>query len=245
MLQVIRITAGYGKKTVLKEVSLTLNEAKIASLIGPNGSGKSTLLKTIIGIIKAEHGEIIYSGNRINGSSPAVNVRRGLQYVPQGNIVFNDLSVIENLRMGGYILSDRDAVENRVTEVFELFPIMRERKHMNAGDLSGGEKQMLSFGRALMLRPQLLLLDEPSLGLSRKAVNTAFSMIKHIAVGYGTSILIAEQNVSEVLKISDIVYVMVLGQIVAVDIPENLPKERIKDLFLGTANSQKKPILPE
>jgi branched-chain amino acid transport system ATP-binding protein len=176
---------------------------------------------------------VLFNGNRLNGNSPARNIGKGIVYVPQGNTVFNDLTVLENLQMGAYLLTDKTLIEQRMREVFDLFPELAERKNLDAGNLSGGEKQMLALGRALMLKPEVLLLDDPSLGLSRKAVTRAFDTIKGIAKRYNTAVLIVEQNVHEVLRISDRVYVMVLGKVAAHDAPANLTRERIKGLFLG------------
>ncbi len=163
-----------------------------------------------------------------------MNIREGIVYVPQGNTVFNDLTVLENLYMGGYILSDKNLLESRIKEVFSLFPEIEERKHMDAANLSGGEKQMLALGRALMLKPELLLLDEPSLGLSPKAVKKAFEAIKIVREKFGTTILIVEQKVREVLEIADRVYVLQLGIVVLEDQAGNLKDgSKIKRAFLG------------
>lgn len=233
MLEIRNIEASYNKKPVLNGVSLGMKKGEVVALIGPNGAGKSTLLKTIIGIIKPSRGEIIFNGKRLDGSSPTENIRKGIVYVPQGNTVFNDLTVFENLQMGAYTVSDKSIIEGRINDVFILFPEIKERKHLDAGDLSGGEKQMLALGRALMLKPELLLLDEPSLGLSPKALRTTFETIKGIVKSFNASILIVEQNVREVMEISDSVCVMVMGKIVVHDVPANLTKERIKEMFLG------------
>ena len=233
MLELKNIEAGYNKKPVLKNVSMNLRKGEIVALIGPNGAGKSTVIKTVMGLVKAKKGYIFYDGNPINDNKPDKNIRQGIVYVPQGNTVFSDLSVLENLYMGGYILPDKNILETRVKEVFTLFPEIKERKSMDAGNLSGGEKQMLALGRALMLNPDLLLLDEPSLGLSPKAIKKAFEASKTVREKFDATILIVEQKVKEVFKISDRVYVLAMGQVVAEDIPDNLSKEKIKELFLG------------
>ena len=233
MLELRDIEAGYNKKPVLSGVSLTVNKGEIVALIGPNGAGKSTVLKTVIGLLKVRQGEIVCKNVHLNGNSPSANVAKGIVYVPQGNAVFNDLTVLENLEMGAFILNDEAVIKQRVLEVFLLFPELLERKHLDAGNLSGGEKQMLALGRALMLKPELLLLDEPSLGLSPQAVKKAFDTIKGIAKDFNTGVLIVEQNVHEVMRIADRVYVMVMGRVVAHDQSDNFTKERIKKLFLG------------
>jgi branched-chain amino acid transport system ATP-binding protein len=233
MLELKDIEAGYNKKPVLNGVSMTVNRGEIVALMGPNGAGKSTVLKTVIGVLKTRQGAVLFNGERLNGNSPAKIIGRGIVYVPQGNAVFNDLTVLENLQMGAFLLTDNTLIEQRMQDVFGLFPEIAERKNMDAGNLSGGEKQMLALGRALMLKPEVLLLDEPSLGLSPKAVKKAFETIKGIAKHYNTAVLMVEQNVQEALRISDRVYVMVLGKVAAHDAPANLTWERIKRLFLG------------
>lgn len=233
MLELKDIEAGYNSKPVLHGVSLNVGKGEVVALIGPNGSGKSTVLKTVMGILKPRRGEILCKGGPIKGNTPFNNIRSGIAYVPQGNSVFSDLTVSENLRMGGYTLKDETLVNARIAEVFDLFPEIGKRKDADAGNLSGGEKQMLALGRALMLRPEVLLLDEPSLGLSPKAVKKSFWTIKNISTQFRTSILIVEQNVKSVLEIADRAYVLRLGKVVLTDTSENLTPERIKQAFLG------------
>jgi branched-chain amino acid transport system ATP-binding protein len=234
MLDLKNIEAGYNKKPVLNNVSINLRKGEIVALIGPNGAGKSTVIKTVMGIVKARKGEINYNGNSINRNSPVRNIKQGIVYVPQGNTVFSDLTVLENLQMGGYVLSDKSIVEDRIKEVFNLFPEIEERKDLDAGNLSGGEKQMLAIGRALMLKPDLLLLDEPSLGLAPKSIKKAFEAIKVIRDKFNTTILIVEQKVKEVLAIADRVYVLRLGKVVLEDNAANLKDVSvIKKAFLG------------
>ena len=234
MLELKNIEAGYNKKPVLNNVSINLRKGEIVALIGPNGAGKSTVIKTVMGIVKARKGEIIYNGNPINGNNPVGNIKQGIVYVPQGNTVFSDLTVLENLQMGGYILSDKTILEDRIKGVFNLFPEIEKRKNMDAGQLSGGEKQMLAIGRALMLNPELLLLDEPSLGLAPKSIKKAFEAIKIIRDKFNTTILIVEQKVKEVLEIADRVYVLRLGKVVLEDNADNLKDVSvIKKAFLG------------
>lgn len=233
MLELKDIEAGYNSKPVLQGVSLNVGKGEVVALIGPNGSGKSTVLKTVMGIIRPRKGEILYGNLPIIGHSPFKNIRKGIAYVPQGNSVFSDLTVGENLRMGGYTLKDKTLVKARITEVFTLFPEIEKRKDADAGNLSGGEKQMLALGRVLMLRPEILLLDEPSLGLSPKAVMKSFKMIKNISTQFKTSILIVEQNVRSVLEIADRAYILRLGKVLLTDISVNLTPENIKQAFLG------------
>lgn len=233
MLELKNIEAGYNKKPVLNGVSMTVKKGEIVALIGPNGAGKSTVLKTIIGVLKTRQGAVLFNGERLDGNPPAKIIGKGIVYVPQGNAVFNDLTVLENLQMGAFLLTDKTLIAQRMQEVFNLFPEIAERKNMDAGNLSGGEKQMLALGRALMLQPEVLLLDESSLGLSPKAVKATFDTIRGIAKRFNTAVLMVEQNVQEALRISDRVYVMVLGKVAAHDTPANLTRERIKALFLG------------
>jgi len=234
MLELKNIEAGYNKKPVLNNVSMNLRKGEIVALIGPNGAGKSTVIKTVIGIVKARKGEIIYNGNSINENNPVRNIKQGIVYVPQGNTVFSDLTVLENLQMGGYILQDKNILKDRIREVFNLFPEIEERKYLDAGQLSGGEKQMLAIGRALMLNPSLLLLDEPSLGLAPKSIKKAFEAIKIIRDKFNTTILIVEQKVKEVLEIAGRVYVLRLGKVVLEDNAANLKDVSvIKKAFLG------------
>lgn len=233
MLELKDIEAGYNRKPVLQGVYLNVNKGEVLALIGPNGAGKSTVIKTVMGMVRARHGEILYEGLPINGNLPIENIRKGIAYVPQGNSVFSDLTVIENLKMGGYLIKSNTLLKSRMSEVFNLFPEIEKRKDLDAGNLSGGEKQMLALGRALMLRPKLLLLDEPSLGLSPQAVTKSFETIRNISRQFNTSILIVEQNVKKVLEIADNVSIMRLGKVVLRDKAANLTQQRIKEAFLG------------
>ena len=233
MLEVIELQTGYGKKQVLFGVSLEVRAGEIVGIIGPNGSGKSTALKTICGLIQPWEGHIKFEGNILNGSTPAKNVRRGITFAPQGNRVFSDLSVLENLQIGGYSLPKKD-LGNRIESVLVMFPVLRERLKQIAGKLSGGEQQMLALARALIPKPKLLMLDEPSLGLSPNLVKDTFYKISEIAQETGVGILIVEQRVRDVLQICDRVYSFKLGKIAFSGKPEELQKdkEKLKELFL-------------
>ncbi len=233
VLEIIGLEAGYNRKPVLHGVSLTVGPGEIVAIIGPNGAGKSTVLKTVIGMLASKKGDMLYHGARTNGNKPPANVNLGIAYSPQGNMVFDDLTVTENLAIGGYTLADKAVAASRMAGVFTLFPELGARRKNDAGDLSGGEKQMLALGRVLMLRPKLLLLDEPSLGLAPAALKKSFETIRGIRDKYQTAMLIVEQNVDAVFAIADRVYVMALGKVVAEDVPVNLPRERLKRLFLG------------
>ncbi len=225
--------AGYGKKIILNDISIGIEESKISAFIGPNGAGKSTLLKAIMGIVKVTAGEIKYLNKNIVNREPEENVKDGISFVPQGNRVFMDLKVIENLEIGGYLIKDKNLLKDRVEEVLDIFLPLKNKLKNEAGDLSGGEKQQLALARALMLKPKLLMLDEPSLGLSPKLVQQAFEVIKNIKVKYGCTIIIVEQKVRDVLKIADKVYALKLGKIVFEGTPEELQTgDKLKEIFL-------------
>ncbi len=206
--------AGYGKKSVLRNISLDVDDGAIVGLIGPNGAGKSTLLKALIGIVQVPNGEVYFNSSNITRLTTEERVARGLSFVPQGNRVFAELSVRENIEVGGYLLSDKQVVGERMELVLQLFPELRDRLKQTAGQLSGGEKQQLALCRALMLNPKVLMLDEPSLGLSPKLVTHAFDTIKSINVKFGTTILIVEQKVRELLHIVQRVHALRMGEIV-------------------------------
>ena len=233
LLQVQGLVTGYHKKRVLHGVSLQVDAGEIVALIGHNGAGKSTTLKSIMGFMKADQGTIVYQGRSINNCPPDHNVRQGISFVPQGRAVFSDLSVMENLELGAYTLrEDGGVVGNRLRQVFELFPILNERKWQKAGLLSGGQQQMLALGMALMLTPKVLLLDEPSLGLAPLLVQRVMESVQEINTRFGTAILLVEQNVKQALRISQRVYVMKVGQIALTDSAANvLNQEQLWHLF--------------
>lgn len=221
MLEVKNIQTGYGKKQVLFDTSLEVKQGEIVAIIGPNGAGKSTILKAVCGLIPVWDGEILFNDTPINGSSPAKNVKRGITFCPQGNRVFDELSVIENLQIGGIHLKTIELKE-RIDGILKLFPILKDRLRQNAGSLSGGEKQMLALCRTLIPKPKLLMLDEPSLGLSPNLVSAAFEKIIEINKDTGIAILIVEQKVREVLKISHRVYGLKLGKVEFAGKPEEI-----------------------
>jgi len=233
LLEVKNIFAHYGLVEALKGISLKVNQGEIVALIGPNGAGKSTTLKAICGLIKPTSGEIVFQGEIINGLAPYKLVERGLSLVPEGRRVFSTMTVLENLEMGAFIRNDKKTIEENINQVFGLFPILKERQKQRAGTLSSGEQQMLALGRALMLKPKLLLLDEPSLGLSPNYVEIVFEKIKEINQE-GTTILLVEQNARKALEYCHRGYVFSIGQIFLEDKAENLLKnEKIKEAFLG------------
>ena len=232
MLNVNALHTGYGKKPVLFGPSLEVNKGEIVAIIGPNGAGKSTILKAVCGLITVWKGDIHFYGTCINDSSPAQNVKRGITFCPQGNRVFDELTVSENLQIGGIHL-DKDKLIARIDDVFRVFPILKDRLKQNAGTLSGGEKQMLALGRALIPEQKLLLLDEPSLGLSPGLISDAFEQVQQVNSEKGTSILIVEQKVRQVLKICDRVYGIKLGKVAFDGEPEELMEHReLRNVFL-------------
>lgn len=225
--------AGYGQKIILNNVSIQLQKGEIVALIGPNGAGKSTLLKVLMGIVKAKEGRISINGVVTTNRSAEENVLNGISFVPQGNRVFTELTVIENLEMGVYLVKDRTESKKRIGKMLEFFPDLQERVKLHAGKLSGGEKQQLAIARALVLNPQILLLDEPSLGLSPKLVTMAFEKILQINEEFKTTILIVEQKVREVLRIAHWVYGMRMGQIVFNGAPTELNQgDTLRKIFL-------------
>ena len=225
--------AGYGKKIVLRNVALSIEEGEIVSLIGPNGAGKSTLLKVLTGILKIPQGSIQLNGTMITNRNPDLLVKSSMSFIPQGNRVFTELTVAENLELGGYILNCKDEVVRRVEQILETFPDLKEKLKQNAGKLSGGEKQQLALARALVLQPTLLLMDEPSLGLSPKLVAKAFDTIKKINTEFKTTIILVEQKVHEVLKIANRIYALRMGEVVFSGTPSELQSgDVMKRIFL-------------
>jgi branched-chain amino acid transport system ATP-binding protein len=214
MLNVERLNAFYGKKQVLFGIDLTLDNGRIAAVIGPNGAGKSTVLRAVFGLGPQREGVIRLNDDDLSHAAPPRNIAAGIAFVPQGARVFRDLSVFENLRMGGYTLAP-DVLGPRCDEAMDLFPILRERRAQKAGALSGGERQMLAFGMALMLRPRLLLIDEPSIGLAPMLVTQIFDTIVRIRDERGTAVLIVEQQAQQILRIADQVFVIRAGRLIS------------------------------
>lgn len=228
MLSVKHISSGYSETVIVNDVSMNITKGEIVVIIGPNGCGKSTLLKTIFGILKPYSGKISFNGENITGSSPFDLVRKGIGFIPQTQNVFQNLSVIENLEMGGYLSSDPD-----FEEIFGIFPVLKVKKKEKAGNLSGGERQMLAIGRALMTRPKLLLLDEPSAGLAPRMIEVLMEKIQEIGKR-NSSILLVEQNVKSALHIADRGYIMVMGKkVFEGSALEILDHKEIGRLYLG------------
>jgi branched-chain amino acid transport system ATP-binding protein len=205
------LTGGYGRIDILHDVSLTVNVNEIVSIIGPNGAGKSTVFKTIVGFLRPRAGRVLFNGEEITGQRPDRLLGRGVAYVPQGRIVFPQMTVLENLEMGAYIERDPARVAAALEQVYALFPILAERRKQQAGTLSGGEQQMVAIARALMTAPRLVLLDEPSLGLSPKFVTLIFDKLADLRRA-GYTLMLVEQNATRALAIADRGYVLELGR---------------------------------
>ncbi len=213
LLEVKGISVSYGDIQALWDVSMEVNEGSIVTMVGANGAGKTTLLKTISGLVRATKGDILLEGKSITHLSPEQVVDHGLVHVPEGRRLFGQLTVIENLRLGAYIPRVRQKFDQSLERVFGLFPVLKNRKEQKAGSLSGGEQQMLAIGRALMAEPKILMLDEPSLGLSPILVRTIFQLIDALNK-QKTTILLVEQNVNQALKIAQQAYVLKTGKVV-------------------------------
>ena len=234
LLTLLNIESAYGPIKAIRGVSLQVRRGEIATVLGSNGAGKTTILKTISGIIDPRKGSIAFKGQDITAQDPALIVQQGLSHVPEGREVFPLLSVRDNLAMGAYTRSDRDGVARDLEAVFGYFPILRERAHQDAGLLSGGQQQMMAISRALMAAPDLILLDEPSLGLSPKLTKEIFEIVVRINRERGTSMLLVEQNANMALNASDYGYVLENGRIVMQDSCAQLrEKDDIKEFYLG------------
>ena len=234
ILKLTNVESAYGPVKAIRGVSLEVKAGTIVTVLGANGAGKSTILKTISAIIDPQKGSIQFKGEPIHGLDPAEIVRRGLCHVPEGREVFPLLSVHDNLIMGAYTRHDRDGVAKDLEAVHAYFPILKEREKQAAGQLSGGQQQMLAISRALMGRPQLMLLDEPSLGLSPKLTKEIFGIVTRINRERGTTILLVEQNANVALNVADYGYVLEVGRIVLEDTCARLlEKEDIKEFYLG------------
>ena len=213
MLEIKNLTVSYGAITALHGISLSVPSGRIVTLIGANGAGKTTTLKTVSGLLRARSGEILYDGKNIAGRPTHQIVKLGLSHVPEGRMIFANLTVMENLQMGAYLQKDRQVIQRELDHVFAMFPRLQERQQQIAGTLSGGEQQMLAIGRALMSQPKFLMLDEPSLGLAPLLVKTIFEKIVDINRQQGITILLVEQNANLALEVSHYGYVLETGKI--------------------------------
>jgi branched-chain amino acid transport system ATP-binding protein len=233
MLEIKNLNVHYGVIHALKDISLTVNEGEIVTLIGANGAGKTTTLRTISGLIKATSGQIILDGSDITSLSAPQRVQKNISQVPEGRRIFPAMTVLENLELGAYLRKDKPEIQKDIQHVYELFPILGERKKQTAGTLSGGEQQMLAMGRALMSKPKILLLDEPSMGLAPLLVREIFDIIKNIN-SEGTTILLVEQNARMALSIASRAYVIETGSIVMSGTGEELANsDEIQKAYLG------------
>lgn len=236
LLQLKHIDAGYGHLRILHDVSVQIDEGEVVAIMGPNGAGKSTVLKTIFGMTEIEAGSVQWREKQIK-PVPHEVVRMGVSYVPQGRRVFKYLTVEENLEIGGYTVKDKKEVKRRIDEVMEIFPDLRTKRKESSGNLSGGQQQMLAVARGLMTDPHILLLDEPTLGLSPKLVKEVFAKIKEINERRNMAIVIVEHNLKSLLGIVDRAYVLDKGKVVIEDTAEHLATtDDLEKVFLGTYN---------
>jgi len=236
MLSIEGLRTSYGSIRVLKGVSIQIPKGKVVSIIGANGAGKSTLLKNISGLVKAQEGRIIYKGKDIAGMPANRIVGLGISQVPEGRQLFAHLTVLDNIRLGAYHYfkrSNRDEINGRIEHVYQIFPILEKRSKQIAGTLSGGEQQMLAIARALMGRPELLLLDEPSMGIAPLIVREIFNVISKLNAS-GTTILLVEQNAKAALKVANHCYVLERGEVVLEGLAaELLDNPKVKEVYLG------------
>jgi branched-chain amino acid transport system ATP-binding protein len=233
MLELRNIDTHYGNIQALRDVSLTINEGEIVSLIGANGAGKSTTLMSICGGVPVTRGEILFEGKPMHTMKADRIVRLGINQVPEGRLIFSDMTVMENLDLGAFLRDDKDGIKRDLDYVFSLFPILAERRRQQGGTLSGGEQQMLAISRALMARPRLLLLDEPSLGLAPIIITQIFQIIEKVNQD-GVTVFLVEQNANQALKIADRAYVMETGRITMSGTGTSLlADDNVKKAYLG------------
>lgn len=233
LLEIKDLEVNYGVIKAIKGVSFDVNEGEIIALIGANGAGKTTILHTITGLIQAKKGSIVFDGKEITKTPPHKIVSMGMAHVPEGRRIFQQLSVLENLKLGAYTRKDKSEIASTLKMVYERFPRLEERKNQVAGTLSGGEQQMLAMGRALMSKPRIILMDEPSMGLSPLLVSEIFDIIKVINES-GTTVLLVEQNAKKALSIADRAYVLETGKItLSGDAKDLINDESVKKAYLG------------
>ena len=235
MLELKHVYTRYGPVECLKGISVTVKQGEVVALLGANGAGKTTVLKTISGLVRPVAGEVLFKGKNISRSTPELIVRAGIAHVPEGRKIFQKLDVLENLELGAFTRRDANGIKKDLENIFTLFPVLKERLKQKAGTLSGGEQQMLAIGRALMSRPSVLLLDEPSLGLAPLLVSTIFRMIEAVH-RQGMTLLLVEQNAHMALKVASRAYVLEIGQIVAEGSSEEIRKSPVvREAYLGGA----------
>ena len=236
MLSIKDLYVNYGGINALRGISLDVPDGKIVTLIGANGAGKSTTLRTISGLVKAKSGSILWNDEELTTKSIDAIVSSGIAMVPEGRRVFADLTVLENLKIGAYLRKDKEQIEKDIEWVYDLFPRLKERSWQFAGTLSGGEQQMLAVGRALMSKPKLIMMDEPSLGLAPLVVQDIFKIIRTINE-QGVTVLLVEQNANMALKVADIAYVLETGEITMQGTgAELLADPKVKEAYLGKSN---------
>lgn len=227
------VTVRYGTAEAVRGITIAVDEGSVVSIIGANGAGKSTILKAISGLVPLTSGEIQFIGKKISGASPVSIVKLGIAHVPEGRRPFPYMSVLDNLRLGAYLRNDRAGIKRDLDEIFKRFPILWERRNQKAGSLSGGEQQMLTIGRSLMSKPRLLLMDEPSLGLSPLVINRLAEVIRDINGG-GISILLVEQNAGLVTRVANRGYVLEVGEVVLEgNLRELMSSDLVRKAFLG------------
>jgi len=235
LLEFRHVRTHYGRIEILKDVNYKVYEGEIVCLLGGNASGKSTTMKTVLGIVKPTEGEVLWEGEVVNNVRTSERIRRGIATVPENRRLFPHLTVLENLEMGAYTRTDAEGIREDLEKVYELFPRVHERRSQRAGTLSGGEQQMVAFGRALMSRPRLVIMDEPSMGLAPALVDQSFETIQSINE-QGVSVFIVEQNANAALSIADRGYVLQTGQVVIEGTAgELLANEELKRAYLGEA----------
>jgi branched-chain amino acid transport system ATP-binding protein len=240
-LEVQQLSTGYGAIRALEEVSLEVREGEVVALVGPNGAGKSTLLRTISGLLKPWAGRVVFDGLSLTGRTPAWIVRRGIIHVPEGRAILKRMSVTENLEMGAYARADRKSIAGEIERIFERFPPLADRRNQAGGTLSGGEQQMLAVGRALLARPRVLMMDEPSLGLAPVIVTELFKLIAQLKSD-GMTILLVEQNARQALRVADRGYVIETGHIQLEGAAETLlASRRLQETYLGVAPASAEP----
>ena len=234
MLKLNNVNTFYGNIQALRNINIEVKQGEIITLIGANGAGKTTTLMTICGVVPPRTGEVLYNGEPIHKAKPDKIVKMGISQVPEGRLIFPDLTITENLDMGAFLRNDKEGVKADMDHVFELFPILWERRKQLGGNLSGGEQQMLAISRALMARPKLLLLDEPSLGLAPLIIRQIFDIVKKINEESGTTVFLVEQNANLALKTAHRGYVMENGEIILSDTSDKLlANDDIKKAYLG------------
>ena len=234
MLEINNLHVHYGGIHALQGISLEVPDGKIIALLGSNGAGKSTTLRTISGIVKPDEGEVVFNGENILGLKSFEVLRKGIAMVPEGRKVFRNLTVFENIEMGAYIRNDKKEIEEDIQDLFRLFPRLEERKKQSAGTLSGGEQQMLALARALISRPKLIMIDEPSLGLAPVLSQSVLRKLKELNESEGQTILLIEQNARAALSISDYAYILETGSIVLQGVASDLIKDdSVRKSYLG------------